>query len=312
MTNNKTVKVIFVGKPGMGKTTMKKVIFEGTDPNELILFPLEATIGSKYSVHDFMDLNISLVDTPGQSMPILLEDEDQQIRTFENASAIIYIFDYNLWRSQPNEVIEDIKRIYDINKKYEFGAKINLYLHKIDLIDQNIIGKYDLLKNQIINQLELPEELQIYFTSLHPNLIYTMYNALSDTLSTFSPDISNLKKIITKIINDLTKTICFVTNQDNNIISQAMTKDFDTKTIFSLYDKIIQMSQSGEGIPSNKESFELIESGSNFLNAMTGELAKFHFKFKKVILISETLGKNELIRIIQQLKNSLQRHYNSS
>ena len=40
-------KVSLIGKPSMGKTTIKKVTFEGEDPNELILFPLEATIGIK-------------------------------------------------------------------------------------------------------------------------------------------------------------------------------------------------------------------------------------------------------------------------
>ncbi|MCK4287459.1 MAG: hypothetical protein KAX18_14710, partial [Candidatus Lokiarchaeota archaeon] len=52
----------------MGKTTLKKVIFEGEDPNELILFPLEATIGIKYSIHEFMNSKVSLIDAPGQSL----------------------------------------------------------------------------------------------------------------------------------------------------------------------------------------------------------------------------------------------------
>jgi len=41
-----TKRVALVGKPEVGKTTIKKVIFEGEDPNELVLFPLEATIST--------------------------------------------------------------------------------------------------------------------------------------------------------------------------------------------------------------------------------------------------------------------------
>ena len=63
----------------MGKTTIKKVIFEKENPNDLILFPLESTIVLKYSVYDFMDLKLSLLDTAGQSFPIYLNNKDRNI-----------------------------------------------------------------------------------------------------------------------------------------------------------------------------------------------------------------------------------------
>ncbi|MHA2088775.1 MAG: GTPase, partial [Promethearchaeota archaeon] len=72
-------KITIIGPPNMGKTTIKKVIFEGEDPNDLILFPLEATIGIKYSVHNFMNSKVSLIDAPGQSLPIILHDEQKQV-----------------------------------------------------------------------------------------------------------------------------------------------------------------------------------------------------------------------------------------
>ena len=305
------IKIAFVGKPGVGKTTIKKVIFEGIDPNELVLFPLEATIGTKYSIYDFMDLKLSLIDTPGQSMPILLEDEERQINVFENTDAIIYIFDYNLWLSNPSDVITDVKKIYSINKENNYGAKIFLYFHKIDLIGQDLIETINLLKTQITDQLEIPEELRIYFTSLHPNLIYTIYNALSDTLSSFSPDISNLKDIINKNITDLSRTICFVTNQNNNIIIQAMTKDFDTSLIYHLYDKIIQLSQSTEVLLPNKNRFNLIESKSKILGVMINNIKEFHHHFKNLIILSENLSNDNLIKIFNKIKLDLSNHYKS-
>ncbi|MFX1453369.1 MAG: GTPase, partial [Promethearchaeota archaeon] len=182
-------KVTFVGKPEVGKTTIKKVILEGEDPTELIMFPLEATIGIQYSVHDFMDLKVSLLDSPGQSLPLLLEDDQKQIMTFGDTSAIIYIFDYPNWIENSQDIIDDIKKIYEIRKKLEIDAKIVLFLHKIDLLIHKKIGSMlALIRRQVVKQLNLPEDLSIYFTSLHPNLIYTVYNAISDIFSNFSED----------------------------------------------------------------------------------------------------------------------------
>ena len=84
----------------MGKTTIKKVVFEGADPNELVMFPLEATIKTQFSVHEFLDTKIILLDTAGQSLSSLLHDDDKQTRTFENANAIIYIFGKIPYRSR--------------------------------------------------------------------------------------------------------------------------------------------------------------------------------------------------------------------
>ena len=103
-----TKKVSLIGKPSMGKTTIKKVIFEGEDPNELVLFPLEATIGIKYSVHQFMDSRVSLIDAPGQSLPIIFQDEQKQILAFGDAGAIIYVFDYPTWISDSQDIIDEL------------------------------------------------------------------------------------------------------------------------------------------------------------------------------------------------------------
>ena len=88
-----------------------------------------------------------------------------------------------------------------------------LFLHKIDLIVAQKLGlKLALVVKQIKKLLDLPEDLGIYYTSLHPNLIYTIYNALSATIGSFSEDISNLELTIRKILENLEKTICYVSN----------------------------------------------------------------------------------------------------
>lgn len=301
-------KISMVGKPAVGKSTIKKVIFEGEDPNELIIFPLEATIGIKYSVHDFMDLKISLLDSPGQSLPLLLEDEQKQILTFGDTSAIIYIFDYPSWIENSQDIIDDIKKIYEIKKKQDLDAKIILFLHKIDLLIHKKIGSMlALIKRQVIKQLNLSEELPIYFTSLHPNLIFTVYNAISDIFSNYSKDSSNLKKLIKKIINGLSKTSCVVSNQDNNLFIQVSSSDFDTSILYYLYEAIYKSSKSSEeSLPKSK----FINAGSKILYMLRENISNYHSNFKDILFFSETLEEKDLNKLVDEVKNHLGQYYN--
>jgi len=293
------VRLVLIGRPEMGKTTIKKVVFEGEDPNELIIFPLEPTLKTDFSVHKFMDSKIILLDTAGQSLSNLLEDEEKQIRSFENSNAIVYVFDYPSYIENSEEVINDIRRIYEINKKHNFNAKIILFLHKIDLIVAQKLGlKLALVVKQIRKLLNLPEDLGIYYTSLHPNLIYTIYNALSATIGSFSEDISKLESTIRKLLENLEKTICFVSNQDNNLIIEVMSNDFDTTTLYNLNEEMYKLIKSTEDI-------KAISLESKILYSVSEDISEINSNFKKIILLSETLDEHELNSKITDIKNEI-------
>ena len=300
-------KISMVGKPEVGKTTIKKVIFEGEDPNELIIFPLEPTIGIHYSLYNFMDIEVSLLDSPGQSLPFLLEDKQKQILTFGDTSAIIYIFDYPTWIENSQDITGDIKKIYEIKTQQELNAKIILFLHKIDLLINKKIGSMlTLIQRQVNNQLNLPEELPIYFTSLHPNLIFTVYNAISDVLSNYSKDSSNLKKVIKKIITDSSKTIGVVSNQKNNLIIQVSSPDFDASNLYYLYEAIYNSSKSPGGPPSKSK---FINAGSKILYRLREDISSYHSDFKEILFFSETLDDKELNMLINKVKDELGQYY---
>ncbi|MFX1567621.1 MAG: GTPase [Promethearchaeota archaeon] len=301
-------KISIVGKPEVGKTTIKKVILEGEDPSELVMFPLEATIGIQYSVHDFMDLRISLLDSPGQSLPILLEDEQKQLMTFGDTSAIIYIFDYPTWIENSQDIIDDIKKIYEIRNKLEEDAKIVLFLHKIDLLINKKIGSMlALIRRQVKKQLDLPEDLPIYFTSLHPNLIYTVYNAISDIFSNFSKDSSNLKEIIKESMSNSSKTISFVSNQDDNLIIQVSSPDFDSSTLYYLYERVYQSSRLEE---EEISKYKFINAGSKILYMLGEDISKYHSNFKNLIIFSEILEEKDLRELITNIREKLNQYYN--
>jgi len=250
-----------------------------------------------------MNSRVSLIDAPGQSLPVILQDEQKQILAFGDTSAIVYVFDYPTWINDSQDIIDDVRKLYEINKKHKFGAKIILFLHKIDLVIKKKIGSLlSLIRRQIIKQLDLPSEIPIYFTSLHPNLIYTTYNAISNTISDFSENSSVLKERIRAALGNSSKTSVFVTNQDDYLIMQEMSNDFDPNILYYLYEEIYNKSKSPEVLLGQ---VGVVDLGPKLFHLVIDRLGNLNSNFKYILLYSETLGKEDMIKIIDELKKDL-------
>ena len=116
-------------------------------------------------------------------MPLLLKDENEQKIAFDDTDAIIYLFDFRIWVANSQEIIDEIQSILNIIKKKSYESNLILFLHKIDLMrEENQEQTLQEIKSTVENQLKLP----IYFTSIYPNLIYSLYNAFYEILSSFS------------------------------------------------------------------------------------------------------------------------------
>ena len=140
-----TKKILLLGNAGTGKTSIKKIIFEGMDPKDLLYNPLEPTRGMTPNVYSWLDLKLGLFDSSGQELDFLLDNEDDSEHklAFENTDFIVYIFDYPSWISQSREITEQIQKILKIVKKNSLTSKVIIFLHKIDLtgkeVDYNIL-----------------------------------------------------------------------------------------------------------------------------------------------------------------------------
>ncbi len=303
-------KVLLIGRAGMGKTTIKELIFEGKNSKDLMIHPLEPTRGITPSIYTWMDVTVGLFDTSGQELPYLLEDENEQKKAFENSNSIIYIFDYPIWASQTQEIIKEIQKIFEILKRNCEKAKLFLFFHKIDLINQKVKGTFTILENQIRKLLNLPIELKIFFTSLRPNLIYRTYNAFFEVLSEISEEIMSLKKIVNFTIKDASKTICFITNQNNNILVQIISPDFDINLISQMQQKIILMVQKSDESADNNYNVNLLDAGSKIVRYIMSNLENISSKFKNIIIISETLSENELKDMLGKVREEISNFYN--
>ncbi len=299
-------KILILGRAGTGKSTLKKIVFEGANPKDLLYNPLEPTRGITPSIHSWLDLNLGVFDSSGQELGSLLTDEEEHSIAFDNANIIIYVIDYPRWVSHSAEILKEIKIIQDIANRKSEGSKLIVFFHKIDLINQELretqANDIEIKIHQIVN-------IPIYFTSIYPNLIYNTYFAFYEILSSFSEENFALKIILDEALEEKSEIMCFLTNRNNTIIAQSMSKDFNTKLINYSHKLIAQLNLTFEDMAINDNIEHLILSSSKDLNIIMVSLLSLNCKLKNLLLISEKIPSNKLILFVRDIKNDLKRFY---
>jgi GTPase SAR1 family protein len=292
-------KILLLGKAGTGKSSIKKVIFEGKDPKDLLYNPIDPTRGITPSVYSWLGLELGIFDTSGQELDFLLENKKERTLAFEYADIIIYIFDYQTLKSKSEEIMNDIQKILTIIKKESEVGKLLIFFHKTDLID-------DKTRDAEINTINSLIKVPLYSTSIHPKSVYSLYYVFYQILSNFSEKTMILKKIIDKNIEDQNSLMCYITNQKNTIIVQTMTNDFKTTLINQFHQLIAHLTLSWEKIPENEIDYLSISSPNNLRIVMS----KFGIStLKNLVIISENLTELSLLVLMGNIKLDISKYF---
>ncbi len=292
-------KVLILGRAGTGKTSIKKVIFEGMDPKDLLYNPLQPTRGLSPSVYSWLDLNLGFFDSSGQELNNLLDEEIERSLAFENSSIIIYVFDYTSWNYQQNEIIEEIKKILKLLKDSNNDAQLILFNHKIDLVkNYSKIFDEEIHRINIIIKDEL--DLPIYFTSIKPEMVYSTYNAFCEILSGVSPESNYLKDLLDKKIKDFSKTMAFITNLNHSIVAQSLSEDFDFSMINHIHKITAQFNQSFLNMVENDNINYFLMSSYKGLTIIMKHLDLPELNVSKIICVSQTLSNEKLLDLALQ------------
>ncbi len=83
-------KIIFVGPPEAGKTTLRKIFFEGENRKELLEFGLEPTHGNENILLNLSE-TVGVFDLAGQENQRWLETDERSI--FYDSEIIIIVLD---------------------------------------------------------------------------------------------------------------------------------------------------------------------------------------------------------------------------
>lgn len=285
-------KLLLLGHAGTGKTSIKQVIFEGKEPNDLLANPLRPTTSLSPSVYSWLELELGLFDTVGQKFNEYLVSGKRQIQAFARANFIVYVFDYMMWIERNEVIFDDIKIILKIVDKGEDNSELILFLHKTDLIEEE---KREEEIKIIEEEIKERHNLRIFFTSIYPNLIYDLYTAFHEILSNISRESSILREILDEKIKEHSKTLFFITNEMDNIVVQTMTPDFHFNLINYSHNLIARINQLFEEMKANDKIEHLMLSTFDEFNIIMKNLELSDYGLKNLVCISGTLAANKLI-----------------
>lgn len=298
-------KLLLLGRAGVGKSTLKKIIFEGEDPNELLLHSLEPTRGIETSNYSWLDLELSVFDTSGQELGNLLKEVSEQIKAFGNADAVIYIFDYNNWQNNSQEIADEIKEVHKIIRRINKKAKLMIIFHKIDLIPKAIRNNVKILTYQIQSIINLPVKDSLHFTSIEEDYVYSIHNAFSEILSRFSEKTFSLKKTLDASVRNFSKSICYITDYNNSIIVQSKSNDFDINLIYESYRIFYHLAQNKKEIVYNDGKTHLINVDDKILRMLMVPLDAPNLNLKSLVVVSESFEEGVLYKLMKKILENL-------
>ncbi len=162
-------KIVFVGPPGSGKSTLRRLFFEGESAFDLLSHPLEPTRGSEVFNYRLKE-EIGVFDLSGQELNRWLGQESD---VFQQTDLILITLDATIEFALCLKLINQMHRI---RKEKCTSASMYILWHKIDLLSSK---EFKILKEKI---KKLVERTSMYFTSIkHEHYLNTL-NVVLDIL----------------------------------------------------------------------------------------------------------------------------------
>lgn len=158
-------KVIFVGPSGAGKTTLRKIFFEGENASKLLEYALEPTYGEESLILRLHGLNedVGVFDLAGQENQRWLESEDKSI--FSETEVILIFIDIT---ADFDFILDFIRKVIAIRKEITPDSFIYVLMHKIDLVGHKKIRD---IRTGIRSSFPKEKGIKILFTSLKKQYI---------------------------------------------------------------------------------------------------------------------------------------------
>ena len=181
-----TKKIIFVGPPKAGKTTLRKIFFEGENASTLLEYSLEPTYGQESIILELGE-SVGIFDLAGQENQRWLETDEKSV--FYNTEIIIIVLDI----TQPLDgILEFVKKVVKIRDNLTPSTFIYTLLHKIDLITRDRLNDK---KVSVLNKLGIKKHMKIAFTSIKRNYFLDTLSLFMDILKTCTSKLIKNEKI---------------------------------------------------------------------------------------------------------------------
>ena len=178
MINKK--KIVLVGPPGVGKTSIQKAFFEQINPISLLEYPLQPSRGVNSNIYSAFDTDLGVFDLAGQENKIWFSNKGKGV--FKESNIIICVFDI---QNSLESIIKFLINTYKLKKELNLhSCKIIAFLHKIDLrSNPYVYQKLKTIQEFITIQHPRGKDFEIYETSITKDYFYKTYCIISNILN---------------------------------------------------------------------------------------------------------------------------------
>ena len=166
-------KIIFTGPPKVGKTTLRKIFFEGENPSKLLDYSLTPTHG-KESILLKLRENVGIFDLAGQENQRWYETEAKSV--FFDTQIIIIVLDIS---SSKEEMVSFTNKILALKKEITPSSFVYLLIHKIDLISRDQLSY---IKDKLNDEFRDEKLLKIAYTSIMKDSFLPTFTLFTEIL----------------------------------------------------------------------------------------------------------------------------------
>jgi GTPase SAR1 family protein len=198
-------KIILVGPPEGGKTTLRKIFFEGENSTRILDYGLEPTRG-----HESILLNlrkkVGIFDLGGQENQRWFESEERSI--FYETKVIIVVLDIS---SPIENILEFIQKILKIRNDLTPLSHLIILLHKIDLVNQETKRRISQL---VYIKIEKAKLVSIYLTSVKREYIADTFSNFIDIIKVCIIDEIELEDSTFYLLDEILKIVYLTYKQE--------------------------------------------------------------------------------------------------
>ncbi len=184
-------RILFIGPPAAGKTSIRCSFFEDIKPQTLIETPPEPTRGLENYTYNWLDVTVGIADSSGQEFERWVNYDAEY--AFRESDSIIFVVDTDKFEEDKKEVLDQIEKALISKNKNAPKAQFNIFLHKIDLIDEKereeSINSIKSAVKTSLKEKNLKTDMvliKFYYTSIKGELILGLVKSMRSVLYSYS------------------------------------------------------------------------------------------------------------------------------
>ncbi|MHA1727821.1 MAG: ADP-ribosylation factor-like protein [Promethearchaeota archaeon] len=176
-------KMVLIGPPSAGKTTIKKCFFELANPLTLLNTSIEPTRGKEVDLfridntYNLLNAELGVFDLAGQENSNWFGSDSN---TFTKTDIIMLVFDIN---TKSGIIVRFLDKIIKVRNRKCKHATLYILLHKIDLAPKSLVYKKVTLISQYLNlKFHNESNFRILQTSITKKFFFSSYQKIESII----------------------------------------------------------------------------------------------------------------------------------